>query len=491
MEDIPSIPTASAVSVPASSSSPNCSINYDKASGKPKAVQSLPFTFSNNKNNNQRAKTHDSQNTQSSNSTLAPKSHNLIGSLSFNRGNTSKPSIHNHSASVIRAASFQGRSNPHNYSTGTEQGSDNDSLYSSSSSLDCTAGWGSITPTKPGLHLGHLTQKGYNHTKSPTFPQHLNKDIDPNPRKSSSHGTVFNSEMSDMFGMKVPRPVNTDFVPSFDLQCQGGGGMVDVQCGRNHKYTTANFSLNGDIQNAGFLGEEVHTCSKNYKQQEPVTFKLLKSRTQGTSTRRLNKFPLDLESLVSGPPSIAPSTEAQKESLKPQHPKLSWSCSDSQNQISPPSTSVSPSASLSSLDSSSDTPPPLALHYPFLPFVAPSSSSSTSLKPAILPEICYSPLAMCRAQTSLKQQIPTGLQDGASKPPQHPLTHGPSQSIEDRPSDAQNGSGSVTQSTASFSMRNKTIPAIDTLLPAPHVKPITNWKDGTKKQSGKSNFLSL
>lgn len=491
MEGIPSFPTASAVSVPASSSSPNCYRNCDKASEKQKAVQALSFAFSNNNSNSQRATTHDSQSTPSSNSGLVPKSHNLIGSLSFNRGNTSKQSIHNHSTSVIRAASFQGRSNPNTYSTATEQGSDTDSLYSSSSSLDYTAGWRPITITKPGSNLTHLTQKGYNQTKSPKFPQHLNKDTDPNPRKSSSHGTVFNPEMSNMFGTKLPRAVNTGFIPSLDLQCQGEG-MVDIQCGRDHNCTNSNVSLNGNIHNAGFFGEEVYTGSKNYKQQESVPFKLPPSRTKETSTRRLNKFPLDLESLVSSPPSIAPSTEAERDSLKPQHPKLSWSYSDSQNQISPPSTPVSPSASLSSLDSSSDTPPPSTLHYPFLPF-ATSSSSSTSLKLAILPEICHSPLAMCTAQTSPKQPIPTGLQDVVSKPPQHSLRHGPSQWMEDSTSAAQNGSGSVTQSTASFSesMINKATPTVGTLLPTPHVKPITNWKDGMKKQSGKSHFLSL
>lgn len=476
VEAIESIPTATAASVP--TSPPDYFLHRDKANEKQKG-RSLSFAFSHYNNNSLVAATQDSQSIQGSNSSLVPKSHPLIDSLSFNRGSANKPSIHNHNASVIRAASFQGRSNPNTYSTAIEQGSDNDSLYSSSSSLDYTAGWGSITLTKPGLHSNYLTQKGYNRTMPPKFPQQLNKDTDPKPRKSSSHGTVFHSEISNV----LPRANNTGFIPSLDLQCQGGV-MVDVQCGRDDKCTNSNVSLNGKIHNAGFLGEEIYTSSKNYNQQESVTIKRPLSRTKETPTRRLNKFPLDLDRLVSSPPSITPSTEAQREPLKPQHPKLLWSYSDSQNQITPPSTSVSPSASLSSLDSSSDTPPPLALHYPFLPFAA-LSSSSPSLQLDVPPKICHYPLAMFADQTSPEQQISTRLQDVVPSRLQHTQSHEPSQSMED--SNVKNSL--VTQSTASSeSVTNKATSTACTLGTTPLIKSTTNWKEEMKKQIGKWFF---
>lgn len=486
VETIETIPTASAASVPTSPSPPDYFLNRDKVNEKQKH-RSMSFAFSNHNNNSLEATTQDSQSIQGSNSSLVPKSHTLINSLSCSRGNTKKPSIHNHNASVIRAASFQGRLNPKTYSTATEQGSDNDSLYSSSSSLDYTAGWGSITLTKPGLHSNYLTQKGYNQTKSLKYPQQPNKDTSPNPRKSTSHGTVYHSE--SMFETQLPRAVNTGFIPSLDLQCQGGG-MVDLQCGRNHEYTNSNVKLNGNIHNARFPGEEIYTGSKNYNQQESYAIKRSMSRTKETPTRRLNKFPLDLDSLVSSPPSIAPPTETQKEPSKPQHPKHLWSYSDEQNQISPPSTSVSPSASLSSLDSSSDTPPPLALHYPFLPFAALSSSSPT-LQLDVPPKICHSPLAMCKDQKSPEeQQIPTELQDVVSNKPQHALSNGPPQSMED--SYVRNGLGSVTHSTeSSESVTNKATSTACTLVTAPHIKSITNWEEEMKKQSGKCFSITL
>lgn len=467
VEAIESIPTASAASVPASPSPPNYFLNHDEANEKQK-VRSLSFALSNNNNNSLEAATEDSQNIEGSSSSLVPKSHTLINSLSFNRGNTNKPLIHNHNASVIRAASFQGRSNPNTYSTATEQGSDNDSLYSSSSSLDYTAGWGSIASTKPGLQSNYLTQKGYNRTKSPKYPQQQNKDPDPNPRTSTSHGTVCHSEISNVFETKLPKAINTGFIPGLDVQYQGGG-MVDVQCGRNHKCTNSNVSLNGNIHHAGFLGEGIYTATKNYNQQE--SFKRSLSRTKETPTRRLNKFPLDLDSLVSSPPSTAPSTEAQREPLKPQHPKLLWSYSDSKNQISPPSTSVSPSASLSSLDSSSGTPPPLALHYPFLPFAALSSSSPT-LQLDVPPKICHSPLAMCTDQISSEKQ-----HDIVSNRLQHTHSNGLSQSMEDN---------NIKNSTASSeSVTNKATSCASTLGTTPHIKSLTNWEEEMKKQSGK------
>ncbi|XP_034567688.1 uncharacterized protein LOC117832600 [Notolabrus celidotus] len=80
------------------------------------------------------------------------KSH-TIGSLSFNRGTTIKPAIHNNGSSVTRAASFQSRLNPSGCSMFSGPGSDNDSLHSSTSSLEYTGGVG--VPSH-FLNLGHI-----------------------------------------------------------------------------------------------------------------------------------------------------------------------------------------------------------------------------------------------------------------------------------------------------------------------------------------------
>lgn len=472
VEALESYPTASAASVPATPSSPTCFLDRDKANEKQK-VRSLSFAFSSN-NNSLESATQGFQSIPGSSSSLLPRSHTLNSSLSFKIGTTNKSSIHNHNASVIRAASFQGKSNPTAYSTATEQGSDNDSLYSSSSSLDYTSGWGSITP---GLHSSYSTQKGYNRTKSPKFLQQLSKDTNPDPRNSSFHGNDFHS---DMFKTKLPSAINTDLIPSLDLHCQGGE-MGDVQYGKDHKCTNSNVNLNGNIHNAVFLGKEVY--SKNYNLQESISIKRPISRTKETPIRRLNKFPLDLDSLVSSPPPTAPSSETQRELLKAQHPKALWSFNDSQNQICPPSTSASPSASLSSLDSSSDTPPPLARHHPFLPYSA-LSSSSPSLQLDVPSKICPSPLVMCTAQRSPGQQITMELQDVVSNCQRYSPSHGPSQSVQN--SSVEKSLCLVTQSSASSELAtNKATSTVCTLATAPHIKSITDWKEEMKEQSGK------
>lgn len=471
----------SAVSVPVSPSSSHFFLNHDKTSEGRRAGQSPSLAFSNN-NNNLATTTHHSHIGLGSNPSPVPKSRALISSLSFNQGSVSKPAIHNHGSSVIRAASFQGKLNPNGYSTWTGQGSDNDSLHSSTSSLEYSGGGGAIPLTKHGLQSSHSAQEVYQRTRS-QFPQHLKKDVDleinPIPRKFYSYGTVFHSEMNEGTGtrscVQELRAKNNGFLPSLELQFHdGGGGMVSVQSGRGGdrassalRCTDATVNLNGHIPNASFFGEEAYCGSKNdCKQQEPRHLKFPQSRTK--ETPRLNKFPLDLDSLVSTS-SNASSVEAQRESIMPQHPKnLSRSVRDGKYQTSPPSTSVSPSASLSSLDSSSDTPP-FSVHYPFLPF---SSCSPTSVQGPILPETCYSPSAHFTAQIP-QQEIPTG-----------------PQVVEDNISDAQDSVGSIIQRIASFSQPviADAIPTVATPFPAAQSKSPTKWNEGMMRQSGKTFF---
>uniref|UniRef100_UPI0037E8F22C uncharacterized protein septin12 isoform X1 n=2 Tax=Semicossyphus pulcher TaxID=241346 RepID=UPI0037E8F22C len=257
----------------------------------------------------------------------------------------------------------------------------------------------------------------------------------------------------------VPEPwgINHGLMPSLDLEiCDGGGGMISMQraggCARMSpglRYTNANASWNGCLHNATTYGEE---GSKNNCQQGPQIIKAPQSKAK--ETPRLNKFPLDLESFVSSTSTSSP-TKAQGRYMSPNPPKSSQqSIGALQHPISPPSTSASCSASLSSLDSSSNTPP-LSVHHSFetlYPCPPPLLQSSIPFQ-----EMSCSLVPLSPAQSPQMEILPEPkvVQVVSNLPspriPSSPSSPRAIQSLEDGIGYTRDSVGSILQRIASFS----------------------------------------
>lgn len=400
-------------------------------------------------------------------------------------------------------------------------GSDNDSLHSSTSSLEFSGGsGGALTLTKLGSYPSPQPQGEYHQTQPQLPQQHLERDANlgsnPNLKKFSSHGSVFHSEMDQgpgmILGVPEPQGVNHSSMPSLDLQiCDGGEGMVSMQRGGGRmspglRYANANANWNGRLHNASSFGEEGYCVSKNHCQQQgPQVLKAPQPKAK--EIPRLNKFPLDLDSLVSSTSTAFP-TKAQGGFMSPNPPKLPpRSTGGLQHHTSPPSTSASPSASLSSLDSSSDTPH-LFLHHPVLPFSPCSSTSAHSSIP--FQEMSCSPLLLSPAQSSqldilsgpqVVQVVPNLPSPYSSYSPSRPRAIW---SLEDYAGDARDSVGSILQRIASISRHvvTDTTPAVVTQPPtvqsngglssvfgcSAETTPLPTWKQGKKKQEGKIFF---
>ncbi|KAM8824088.1 uncharacterized protein ACB058_020440 isoform 2-T2 [Synchiropus picturatus] len=393
VDDLPPFTPTSPVSTPVSPSSPRFFLNHRKASdGRAGDCQSPSLTFNNN--NNLSSAPYHSRISLSSSPSPVMKPRNMVGSMSFNHGTTNKPALLHNSSSVTRAASFQSRLNPNGFSM-SGPGSDNDSLHSSTSSLEYSGGGvGLQYPTK-------LTSYPSPQPKGEYRPaQQLAQQGAPNSnslKKFSSHGSVFHSEVDQGSGMMLvapePHGVSHGSMPSLDLQIRdGGGGMMHRSGGRispGLRFTGSNSSWNGRHHNASHFGEE----GPNRQQQNSQSIK-------SKDTPRLNKFPLDLDNLVSNH-STHPPSKVHRGSMSPTPPKPPPRSTGSlQLQMKPASASASasasPSASLSSLDSSSDAPS-LSLHHPFLPFSTQSPTSSQGSIP--VPEVSSTPVPLSPAQT--------------------------------------------------------------------------------------------
>ncbi|XP_047427953.1 uncharacterized protein LOC124997940 [Mugil cephalus] len=360
VDDIPSFSPASPVSTPISPSS--CHYFLNKA-GEEQGGGSQSPTFAFNNNNNSLGSAAHSHSRLSSNVLPALKSRPVLGSLSFNRGSINKPVIHNNGSSVTRAASFQSRLNPNNCSVLSGPGSDYDSLHSSTSSLECSVGGVYTLPlAKPKSYHSPQPQGEY-HGTQPQLPQH---NQEAKLKKFSSHGSVFNSEINQkqgMMGVREPRGVNHGSMSILDFQSPDERvGISSMQRGGSEgrmapgvKYVDANANWNGHLNNASSFGE-VGYSKTHCQEQGPRILKSPQPQPKAKETPRLNKFPLDLDNLVSSTSTTFP-TEARGGSMKPTPPKPPPRSSGSlHHHIGPPSSAASPSASLSSLDSSSDTP---------------------------------------------------------------------------------------------------------------------------------------
>ncbi|KAF0032198.1 hypothetical protein F2P81_014488 [Scophthalmus maximus] len=315
VDDIPSFSSTSPISTPITPSSSHFFLNHNKATeGQGGDGQSPSLAFNNN-NNNLGSSAHHSCISLGSSPSPVLKSRTVVSSLSFNRGTMNKQTIHHNGSSVTRASSFQSRLNPNSYSMLSGPSSDNDSLHSSTSSLEYSGGGGGALPlSKLGSYPNPPSQVEYHRTQPKLPQQHLGGDanliINHRLKKFSSHGSVFPTEMDKgpgmMLGVPQPLGVNHGSMPSLDLQIRdGGGGIVGMQRGGGRvspglRY--ANVTWNGHLHNDTSFGVEGNCGSKNpCQQQSPTVPKAPQPKVK--EIPRLNKFPLDLDNLIIIPSS--------------------------------------------------------------------------------------------------------------------------------------------------------------------------------------------
>lgn len=408
------------------------------------------LAFNNNNNGVSSAAHHSCINLGSSPSPVL-KSRAVVSSLSFNRGTMNKPGVHHNGSSVTRALSFQSRVNPSSYYLLSGPNSDNESLHSSTSSLEYSGNTGGAPPlNRFGSYPSPPPQREY---QAPVQlpPQQLGGDanliINHSLKKFSSHGSVFHNEMNQRSGVMMdaerPRGLNHGSMPSLDLQNRDGRGMVGVQRGEGRgspglRYANANAYWNGGLNNHNSFGME-----QGHQQQGLKVLKAPQPKVK--ETLRLNKFPLDLESLVSSTGAESPAM-GHGGSAKPNPPvPYPRSTGVGQHINSPPPTLISPSASLSSLDGQTSDTQTLILHNPTFPS-SPSSLSSTPVplldgSPVHLP-LSRSPQMGVLAGPQIPQAVP-GVPRllGPSSPPV----------VQRGAGDAGDSVGSILERIASFS----------------------------------------
>ncbi|KAM4634332.1 uncharacterized protein septin12 [Polymixia lowei] len=498
VDDIPTFSSASPVSSPISPSSPRLLLGNNKANeGRGGGgVQSASAAFN---NSHLGSVPYHARIGPGSNPGPALKSRTLVSSVSFNRGTMNKPALNNNNngtGGVTRAASFQNRFNPNGYfsSTLSGPGSDNDSLHSSSSSLEYSGGGGGGGGGLPPMaKLGSYASPpppGEYHRPQPQLQQQpavqqqrLGGGAVHTLKKFSSHGSVFHSELDEVPGMSLgcvpePRGVSHGSMPSLDLQMgDGGGEMADMRRGGGgmspglrYANANANANWNGRSHNAGALGKEGYYGSNNQNHSQPQSPQALHAfQPKVKETPRLNKFPLDLDSLVGS----TSTTKSQVGALSPNPPKPPpRSTGVPQLPAGPPSASTSPSASISSLDSSSDTPP-LSLHHPISPFISPAHSQGS----IPVPEVSRSPVPLSPAQTP-QLQLLSGPQvvRVAAPGPSGPRAARP---LEEAQGEAKDSVGSILQRIASFSRSAATDVAPATVTPPPRA-----LSNGVKRDDG-------
>lgn len=414
-----------------------------------------------------------------------------------------KPALHNNGSSVTRASSFQSRLNPNGLSLLTGPGSDNDSLHSSTSSLEYSGGvGGSLTLSKPGLYPSISLQEEYH------LPQFLRQTPEENEnfgnklhlKKFSSFGNVFHSEMDQVSGIRLgvpePRGINHCSMPSLDLQIRDGeGGMSNMHRGRGGDQMSpglrhGNANWNGRHVNATASGEE-YCGIRNYHQ--PKATQMLKApQPKVKEAPRLNKFPLDLDNLVNSTFATS-AVKAQGRSTSPHQPKSPPRSSvDHVRHPNLPSASVSSSASLSSLESSSDAHP--------CPPVSPRSPTQLR-EPVPGPPACSpaAPSADQKPQTEISPVYQVSLVSDQSSSDGLP-SDTPNHSLRDVEGEVRDSVGSILQRIASFSLHatpdavpfgSQHKPGQGDAGPSspPDIKP--TWKQEVKKQKGMLFFFSF
>ncbi|XP_017290128.1 uncharacterized protein sept12 isoform X1 [Kryptolebias marmoratus] len=348
VDDMTSFTSASSVSAPISSSSCHFLLNNKKErEGQGRVIQPPPLAF----NNNSMGSAAHSHICMTSNPSPALKSRAVGSSLSFNRGTMNRPIIHNNGSSVTRAASFQSKLNSNICSPLSGPGSDNDNLHSSTPSREYSGRGGYPFPTnKLASYHSPLPHREYQGSYL------LHPQVESNIKKLLSHGNILKPEINPgqemVLNIKEPQELNHGSLSSLDFQIpvermemQRSGDRDWISAGM--KYIDTNTNWNG-LCNVSSFGEG--GIKKGHQQGSQVV-KTVKPRAK--EIPRLNKFPLDLDSLVI---SASSPTKAEAVSMNPNTTKVSSHSSGGPHQIHSPSSTVSTSASLSRLDSSSDTP---------------------------------------------------------------------------------------------------------------------------------------
>ncbi|XP_062999065.1 septin-12 isoform X2 [Elgaria multicarinata webbii] len=204
-------------------------------------------------------------------------------SLSFNRGTAHLPRANG--TNLTRVSSFQTRLNPNGFSSSLGPGSDNESLHSSSSSLECP------TPIKDAPNAArHSETPGIGASQLPS----------PVLKKFSSHGNVFHAEMDRPIRQVSKATANHSSLPSLDLHIAEDLGPnpplcstpsidpVNMQSSRNQK------CISPLPKSSPFMRKEPPVPPLDVGQLANVTSAALTSRQMV----KLQKFPISLEGLI-------------------------------------------------------------------------------------------------------------------------------------------------------------------------------------------------
>uniref|UniRef100_A0AAR2JG53 Septin-type G domain-containing protein n=1 Tax=Pygocentrus nattereri TaxID=42514 RepID=A0AAR2JG53_PYGNA len=353
----------------------------------------------------------------------------MVSSLSFNRGTMGKPTI-NSNTGINRAASFQNKFNPNGFNSCSGPGSDNDSLHSSSSSLEYQASSKLSSYTSPPQSPMGVGEYKAQRLGSPAL------------KKFSSHGNMFHSELEGPLVIPTePLGISHGSMPSLDLQMAESGGMRQaVSPGSRFPHAPVTWSAHR-LHNNSTVGKDSSINHQPPKTKEPA---------------RLNKFPLDLDNLVVKP-------QTPEGPVPPRPPPRFHPVSTS------PTISASPSASVSSLDS---TDLPMVHNY-----TAEKREPVTSPGAIPVPNISESPVLLSPAQTprfNLASQPQVVQIAPATSPPPTQVNIVSSTSRNESP--AKESVGSILQRIASFSRGEAKVP-----MPSP--SPITPLSNGIKRES--------
>ncbi|KAL8175034.1 UNVERIFIED_CONTAM: hypothetical protein K2H54_010075 [Gekko kuhli] len=205
----------------------------------------------------------------------------ITSSLSFNRGTVHLARANG--SHLTRVSSFQTRLNPNGFSSSLGPGSDNESLHSSSSSLECPTPVKSLPnmtppPESPGL--------GVSQAPSPAL------------KKFFSHGNVFHAEADRPVQPVSKATAKRGSLPSLDLHIAEDPGAVPSPC----------LTLTTDPAAARSSGEQncVAPLPKAFATKEspapPLEICQLAHMTSpapaARQTVKLQKFPISLDGLV-------------------------------------------------------------------------------------------------------------------------------------------------------------------------------------------------
>ncbi|XP_042294479.1 septin-12 isoform X1 [Sceloporus undulatus] len=213
----------------------------------------------------------------------------ISSSLSFNRGTMHPPRANG--TNLTRVSSFQTRLNPNGFSSSLGPGSDNESLHSSSSSLECP------TPIK-----GPQNAVRQSESPAPAASQ-LSSHI---LKKFSSHGNVFHAEVDQPIQEVSKAAVNHSSLPSLDLHIAEDQGPNLPLCSAPNFDPTAMRScrdrncISPLPKNNTFMRKEAFIPTGQVGQLANKTPSAPASRQT-----KLQKFPISLDGLIGKPPECA------------------------------------------------------------------------------------------------------------------------------------------------------------------------------------------